>query len=167
MLGRGQQVFWLLAAALAATVVGTLGRLPARVASHFDGSGAPNGWSSRPVYGLLILAIGILMPLAIVGIVTLVTRRGPGLLNIPAREYWTRPEHGAEAVRRVRVYLWWLGGVLAGIALAMHLLVLDANRADPPRLGTGAMLLVMGAVLAAIGAWTVGFYRLMRPPGRR
>jgi uncharacterized membrane protein len=164
MLLTGRTVFLLLAAALVAMVLATAGQLPAVVASHFDGTGAPNGWSSRSAYVILTLAIGILLPLGIVGLVHVVSRGGPGRLNIPAREYWTRPEHGAEAVRRVRTYTWWLAVILAGTALLLHATILAANASDQPRLSTGVFLVIFGAVLLSIAAWAVGWYRLLRKP---
>jgi uncharacterized membrane protein len=163
MLQRRRALFWVLATGLVAVVLVTLGRLPPVVASHFDAAGVPNGWSSRPTYALLI-AVGVLLPLGIIGLVTGLTQRDPTRLNIPAREYWTRPEHRQEAIRRVRAYVWWLGCVLAGTALLMHWLVLAAHAHQPPRLRTSAVLVVLGAVLLGIAGWTAGWYRLLRQP---
>ncbi|HUF35032.1 MAG TPA: DUF1648 domain-containing protein [Gemmatimonadales bacterium] len=143
-------------------VLATLEQLPPVVASHFDGAGVANGWSSRPAYAALLLLIGAGLPLGIVGLVRLLTRRGPRRLNLPARDYWLRPEHAPEAVRRVREYMWWLGCILTGTALAMHWLVLGAHRHDPPSLGTAGIVVVLVAVVGAIGLWAAGWYRLLR-----
>jgi uncharacterized membrane protein len=164
MLERGQGIFYVLATGLIAVVVLTLGRLPAVVASHFDAAGVPNGWSSRPAYAGLLVAIGVLLPLSISVLIRILTRQGPARLNIPARDYWTRPEHGPEAVRRVRAYVWWLGCIMAGTALLIHLLVLDAHAHQPPRLSTSGIFLVLGAVLLGIAGWAGGWYRLLRRP---
>jgi len=164
MLQRGRGLFWVLATGLVAVVLVTLRRLPPVVASHFDAVGMPNGWSSRPAYALLLIAVGVLLPLGIIGLVTGLTQRGPARLNIPARDYWTRPEHSQEAIRRVRAYVWWLGCVLAGTVLLMHWLVVAAHAHQPPRLSTSAVLVVLGAVLLGIVGWTAGWYRLLRQP---
>jgi uncharacterized membrane protein len=164
MLNSGKAAFWILAAILAVLVVTTFDRLPPVVASHFDAAGMPNGWTNRPVHMLVILAIGIGLPLVIVALIRLLTRSGPERLNIPGREYWTRPEHGREAVRRVRAYTWWLGTIMAGTALLVHALVLAANRSQPPRLRNDLMYLTLAAVLLAVGGWALGWYRLLRPP---
>jgi len=164
MLQRGRTLFCVLATGLVLLVLATLGRLPPVVASHFDGAGVPNGWSSRLVYALTVLAVGVLLPLGIFGLVHVLTRRGPGRLNIPARDYWTRPEHGQEAVRRVEAYLWWLGCIMAGAAVAIHWLVLAAHAHQPPRLSTPRVLLVLGAVLVAVAGWIAGWYHLLRRP---
>jgi Protein of unknown function (DUF1648) len=164
MLERGQGVFHVLAVGLIAVVLVTLRRLPLSVASHFDAAGTPNGWSSRLGYALLLVVIGVFLPLSIAALVRGLTRRDPALLNIPAWDYWTRPEHGKEAVRRVRAYVWWLGCIMAGTALMIHLLVLDAHEQQPPRLSTGALLLVLGAAFSAVAGWAVGWYRLLQRP---
>jgi hypothetical protein len=92
------------------------------------------------------------------------TRSGLAGLNMPARDYWTRPEHTAEAVRRVQAYIWWLACVLVVTALLIHWSVLAANARQPPGLGTAGFLAVLGAVVLAIGVWTAGWYRLLRSP---
>lgn len=160
----GRHVFWVLAIGFALLVLLTLGRLPPVVASHFDGAGVPNGWSSRPMYAGILVTIGVLLPLGIVGLVHGLTRTGSQFLNIPAKEYWSRPEHDQEAVRRVRAYMWWLGGIMTGMAAAIHGLVLKAHTSQPPHLSTPGIILMLGALLAALLLWVVGWYRLLRPP---
>ena len=164
MLPHGRTMFIALAIGLIAVVMATLRRLPPVVASHFDAAGVPNGWSGRPAYALLLVGIGVLLPLGIAVLIGALTRRGPARLNIPAREYWTRPEHGREAVRRVRAYVWWLGCIMAAAALLIHALVVAAHAHQPPRLSTSGVLLVLGAVLLGVAGWAAGWYRLLRRP---
>lgn len=164
MLQRGRILFWILATGLVVVVLGTVGRLPPVVASHFDGAGVPNGWSSRSGYALLLIVVGAVLPLGIIGLVNALTQSGPGRLNIPARDYWTRPEHSQEAVRRVRAYMWWLGCTMAATASMMHGLIVAAHSHQPPRLSTPAVIVVLAAILVAVGAWAAGWYRLLRRP---
>lgn len=163
MLRRGRLVFYVIASALVVILLATLGRLPPLVASHFDAHGRANGWSPRSLYALFILVIGVLMPLGITGLVAVLTRSGVSALNIPARDYWTRPEHSKEAVRRVRAYIWWLACVLVGTALAIHWSVLVANGRQPPALTPVEFFTVLAVVVLALGIWTAGWYRLLRP----
>jgi uncharacterized membrane protein len=162
VLSRGRLLFYVLASALVVLVLATLSQLPPLVASHFDARGAATGWLPRPLYALFLLAIGILIPLGITGLITLLTRSGVSALNIPARDYWTRPEHSGEAVRRVRAYMWWLACVLVVTALAIHWSVLAANARQPTSLNTGEFFTVLGAIVLALGIWTAGWYRLLR-----
>jgi uncharacterized membrane protein len=165
--GMGRAVFFVLAVVLVVVLFTTIGRFPPVVASHFDARGAPNGWSSRPAYAGLILLVGVVLPLAIVWLVRGVTRRGPQLLNIPAGDYWRRPEHAAEAVLRARAYMWWLASILAATSLGVHTLVIQANATAPPRLSTPAILTLLGGLLVAIGLWSAGWWLLLRPPTER
>lgn len=164
MLERGERVFHLLAAGLIAILLMTIGGLPPVVASHFDAAGRPNGWSTRPVYVLVLLVIGVLLPLSIAWVIRGLTRQGVANLNIPARDHWVRPEHGPEAVRRVRAYIWWLGCIMAAMALLIHLLIVAAHAHDPPRLSSVGILLVLGGVVLGILGWAVGWYRLLARP---
>jgi uncharacterized membrane protein len=166
-LTRGHSVFWALVALLVVLLVSTLGRLPLTVASHFGGSGAANGWSTRQAYAALLLSIGILLPLGVVGLVHAVTQRGPQLLNIPFKDYWRQAEHGAEAVRLVRAYTWWLACIMTAVALATHWFILKANTLQPPRLATTGFGVVYIGMLVVIALWIAGFYRLLRPSSLR
>jgi len=160
----GRCLFLLLATGLVAVVLTTLSRLPPVLASHFDARGVPNGWSTRPVYALFLIVIGVLLPLGIIWLITVLTRNGVTSLNIPARDYWTRPDRTQEAVRRIRGYIWWLACVMAITALLVHWSVLVANAKQPPRLQSSSFFAVLGAIVLALGIWTAGWYRLLRPP---
>jgi len=106
----------------------------------------------------------LVTPLGIVGMVRGLTRLGPGRINLPARDYWTRPEHAREAVHRVRAYMWWLGCIMTGIAAMIHGLILAAHTRHPPHLSSGGIILVIGVAILALGVWIVGWYRVLRPP---
>jgi hypothetical protein len=164
MLPLGRTLFWILGLGFILLLLLTIGQLPLAVASHFDTAGVPKGWFSRLSYAMLLGVVGVLLPLGIIALVNALTQQGPQLLNIPARDYWRRPDHGSEAVRRVRAYIWWLGCILTGAALAIHGLILRAHDAAPPHLSTEGILTVLCSVLVAMGLWIIGWYRLLRLP---
>lgn len=164
MLRLGRLTFWALLAAGAVTLQATLGQLPPRIASHFDLRGAPNAWSSHVAYAGLLVTIGGLLPLVIVAGVSWLSRRRPDLLNVPAREYWQRAERRDEAARRVGDYMWWIGCLMTGTAIAIHLLILRAHAVQSPRLETTGLVAVLAIVLLGLGAWIGGWYVVMRPP---
>jgi len=164
LLRAGKGVFWWGTGGLIAVVLGTLPRLPAVVASHFGGSGSPNGWSSRAVYVLLVLVIGIVLPAGVIALVHRVTAGDPARLNLPSREYWMDATRRDGAVELVRAYIWWLGVLLTATAIAVHLAVLSANAARPPHLSLAVIVPILIAIVAAVGAWAAGWYRVFRPP---
>jgi hypothetical protein len=163
MLPLGRNLFWILGLGFILVLLLTIGQLPPVVASHYDTAGGPNGWFSRRSYAMLLSFVGVLLPLGIIALVNGLTQQGPQLLNIPARDYWSHPDHGPEAVRRVRAYMWWLGCILTGAAFAIHGLILRAHDASPPHLSTEGIVTVLCGVLLAIGLWIIGWYRLLRP----
>lgn len=72
-------------------------QLPDRLATHFNGSGEPNGWMSRSASQTFMLVFGFLFPLFII-LVCSATRFLPvSLINIPNRQYWLAPERRIEA----------------------------------------------------------------------
>ena len=101
---RAANTFWIVVAIGVMVVAGTLDVLPPTLATHFDGSGARNGWSSRAEYVILLAGIDIGLPLLIVGVVGVFARRAPRWINLPHREIWLtevhRAQHAPRAARR-------------------------------------------------------------------
>lgn len=161
---RGANAFWIAVAIGAIVVAGTLDLLPPTVATHFDGAGTPNGWSSRPGYAVFLAAIGVGLPLLIVGVVATFARRAPHWINLPHRERWLAEPHRAEGLARAQEHIWWLGCVIALTALVAHLALLGANLRRPPALPLGAALGLIAFPLACLVIWAVTWHRLFRPP---
>jgi uncharacterized membrane protein len=144
-------------------VLVTTERLPPVLATHFDAMGTPNAWSSHETYLLLMAVIGLLIPLGIQAMVAWVGARHPEWLNVPARDYWLEPARRAEGVRRVRSHMWWLACLMTGLAIGIHLLLVQAHESTPPRLQLMPFVGVLGAFLTGIAIWIGAFYRVMRP----
>ena len=123
----GRVYFWVLVLTAAAVVVATLNDLPPTVATHFGGSRRPNAWMSRGAYAGYLAAIGVLLPILVVYIVS----RRSGLEDAS----------------------WWLGCLLVGFALGLHLLIRAAHRTQPPRLSTGGFLTVLGLFIVGLATW--------------
>ena len=147
-------------------VAGTLDLLPETVATHFDGTGRPNGWSSRAGYAVFLAAIGAGLPLVVVAVVATLARRAPQWINLPHREIWLAEPRRSEALARAREQMWWLACVLALSALVVHLAVIGANMRQPAHLPLPAALGTIGFPLAGMVAWAVSWQRRFRPPTR-
>ena len=99
-------------AAFAAGVICYSRLLPDRVATHFGGSGHPNGWMSRVQYVKFTLGIGIGTPLFILAVFTIVERlKGLGL-NIPNKAYWLESERRQATYAFLRRQGYWLAGLI-------------------------------------------------------
>src|SRR5215210_4275920 len=76
--------------------------LPARVASHFDVRGRPNGWMARQEFLLFeVLAIGVIFGISFGG-PALLGKVPSSMLNIPQRSYWLAPERRSQTLEFMR-----------------------------------------------------------------
>ena len=135
--------------------------LPARVATHFDLGGHPNGWSSREQ----LLSMTAFLTFGFGGLIVgarLIKSASLDSLNLPNRDYWLVPER-ADATLDVLVAWsrWFLVFVFAFIA-AIEMGGVHANLLAPILFSMDILLLVVGfliCVLAMIG-WLVWRFRL-------
>lgn len=117
--------------------------LPARVATHFDASGQPNGWSSRAVAAYLIPLVNLLF----VGIANVIPK------VLPRRENFVRFEDT----------YWFIMNVIIAFLCAMNVVVLGRALGWPVNittfvlLGIGGMFMIMGNVMPRIRSnWIMG-----------
>jgi uncharacterized membrane protein len=136
----------------AASLVWTAQELPANVASHFDAQGQPNGWMTRTSYLKTMAAIGLLLPLLLVGIGLLTALLPASSINLPHRDYWLAPERRDETVRYMARHMAWLACITMALFIALNYLLVEGNRATPPRLSNAIWLLLV-AFLAGVVAW--------------
>src|SRR5277367_5148881 len=81
-----------------AYVIASYDDLPAKVASHFDIEGRPNGWMSREMCVGFTVGLGILMPALVVGMMGGAGRIPVSFINLPHRDYWLVPERRGPAL---------------------------------------------------------------------
>jgi uncharacterized membrane protein len=93
----------------------------------------------RQVYAGYLAIIGVVLPLLTVAVAS---RRGG-----------TQSAH------------WWLGSLVVGFALGVHVLILGAHRARPPQLSTPGFLAVLGLFVAGLAIWIVHWRRSGRRSG--
>ncbi|MEO8566098.1 MAG: hypothetical protein ABI541_06915 [Betaproteobacteria bacterium] len=156
-----RSAFFLLVALIAlsaAFIAVTAGQLPGLVASHFDSRSGANGWLTRSNYLLLILALAILLPLAIVGFIALVIRTAPRLINLPHRTYWLSEGRRDQTLATLLAFACVHGGLLTVFAAALHYVILQANTSAPPQLPGALFVAVLLTLLAAMVAWTIALY---------
>ena len=145
--------------------------LPATVASHFDGSGKADGWSSKGAFLAIALAVLALVAAVSVGLPLLLARLPAAWINLPRREHWLAPEHVAEARASIRTFMTWYGILTAALVGWVFELTYRANlaaaagSAGEVRL-SGQAWTALAAYLLAVVAWLVLFVRYFRraPP---
>jgi uncharacterized membrane protein len=164
MRGALAALFTVLVAAVTHTVH-YLPKLPERMATHFNGSGAPNGWMTREGLVKLNAATLGLVLAAVVGVAYLIRVLPPWLLNIPNKDYWLAPERRQESARRAFAHMLWLGALVAAFLTGINHLIYVANIAGGPAhlSGSGFVALVV-AFLAAMGVWVVVLHFMFPKP---
>jgi ABC-type Fe3+ transport system permease subunit len=128
-------------------------QLPDRVASHFNGSGQPDGWMSRSAHLLFMGGFGFAFPLFVVGICFLLRFMPVGGFNLPHRDYWLAPERRTETFAYFFRHSLWFACMAVGFAIGLHLLVIQANAQPQARLSTPMILGLAGCFLAGVAAW--------------
>jgi serine/threonine-protein kinase len=143
---------WLLVTlfAVAIYILSTIARIPPIAASHFTGSGAPNGVMSKSRYLAFLLIFAIGLP-ALIGFVPARGLSGSTpRVNLPNRDYWFAPERRGLAVAMLKAYFAQVG---AGVALFMafiHWLIFRANALRPPHLEASALLVGTAVFVTAM-----------------
>ncbi len=151
----------LLAAAAGFVVITGLG-LPDVVASHFGGSGAPNGAMPRTTYVGFMLVLIVGLP-ALLVFVTWFTVGKPGArINLPNREYWLAPERRAGTVARLRAAMLQFGALLLAFLCYGHWLVVRANLSQPVRLAHSWFVGGLVVFLVLVLSWSVALVRRFR-----
>jgi uncharacterized membrane protein len=131
----------------------TVDLMPAQIASHFGAAGMPNGWMSRNSYLLFMLILAVGMPIAAVLGMSVLPRSMPNAINVPNRDYWLSPARREDTLRYLGTHACWLGSLLVVFIAALHLLLIEANATQPPRLPGALFGSVMVSFVVAMGLW--------------
>jgi len=135
-------------------VATTYSALPAKVASHFDLYGQPNGWMSREVCVGFTVGLGILMPAIIIGSMAGAGRIPVSFVNLPHREYWLAPERRQAVVAILLRYSLWFSCLNVLFVTGLHWLIVQANLPGrQPHLSGIGISVIAGGFLAATGIW--------------
>lgn len=141
-----------------AGMAATYRRLPEVVASHFNGSGAPNAWTPRDSYVWMMIGIVTFVVVLMAGTFVMVRVLPKGLINLPNRDYWLAPERRAETSRTLGRYGLVMAGLVSLFFLAIHLLVVSANKSQPVMLSSNVWWL-LAAFLATTGVMLLALFR--------
>ncbi len=106
-------------------------RLPPAMASHFDGAGIANDWSSPGAFFTIVLLVSALNLFVFVVVPYGITADRVRV-NLPNRDYWLAPERRRETLARIAGYLGWFGVASLLLAVVVVQMVVDANLRQTP-----------------------------------
>lgn len=151
---RPQRTFAALGAAMIAQTIYYYDKLPRMVASHFDGAGHADGWSSRPVFFGVMWGMTVLMALAFIVAPSGLSRSPRGWISLPRKEYWLSDEHRVETFAFLERQLAWYGVATLLLIMAALQFTVEANLSPQPVLSSRFMW-VFWACMAFTVVWTV------------
>jgi uncharacterized membrane protein len=157
-------ILLLLAAAGIVQILHYYPSMPERMASHFDGSGRPNGFQSRDAFFALSAAMMATTVVMFGGLGPLFRRIPSKWFNLPNRDYWLAPERREATIEHMSSQLEWLGAATLALYLWVIQMVVATNRTSEPWLDSGSMFLVLGLFLAYTTIWIVRFVMRFRKP---
>ncbi len=137
-------------------------QLPARVATHFDLAGRPNGWMTRTGSLALSAALGLGVPLVITSVSYIIRFVPNNQINLPGprREYWLGPEQRAATMAYIFRHCCWLASMTAWLMTGVDYLTVGANcQGVVPHVSAPAAIGLLACFLVAFAAWFVAMFR--------
>lgn len=159
----GIRIFYALVAIAVLQTVYYYPQMPTVVASHWDGLGAPNAWSSRN--GFFGLYLGIVLML--VGIFVYVPkwsfRHKQMGMKLPNPEYWLAPERIEQTREFFQRQMTLMGVVHLALAIFVMQLAILANFKQGSTLHH-SIFWVLGLYFIFLAGWLIHFFLHFRKP---
>jgi len=130
--------------------------LPSRVATHFDGSGRPNGWMSRTSHLRSMIVFGLAFPLFVPAMIYAGRFLPDRFYNLPRRDYWLAPARRPETMAYLFRHSLWFSSMALCFVIGIHFLTIRANNLAQAHLSTPLVLLLAGCFLAGTAVWAGG-----------
>lgn len=142
--------------------------MPEPMASHFDGSGNPNGWSSRRAFFCLYAGLTVMVIFMFRILPSLLRWFPDSLISLPNREYWLASERRQVAFSLItdRLLLFGNGTLIFFVTIAQ--LVFLANLKNMLRISADAMWCLVIIYVIFTLAWTINIiHRFKTIPKRK
>lgn len=148
-------VLLLLTAASALVMQHYYGLMPDPMASHFDGSGRPNGYQSKDGFFLLsaALLVGNLLIFAAFG--PMLRKIPTSWVNLPNRDYWLSPGRREETIGFMARQMDWFGVATVLLLATILALACIANLDPEPNLDSASAWWLLGGYVVFSTVWLV------------
>jgi len=140
----------------------TTAMMPERVAIHFGFGGTPDNWAARSTNLWLFMGVTTFLFAMFYFTPALVRVTPVALLNIPNKEYWTRPENRETMLHKLGELMSEYGVGMFGFFMAVEILVTKANLSNPVRLNERWFLVALAAFFVYTGWWVYRTFRAFR-----
>jgi len=142
-------------------------KLPATVASHFDGRGTANGWQSKDAFFVVFAGVSLLAALLGFGIPRLIEAMPMRLINLPNKEYWLAGEQRTASLTFLKAHFAWFGcALLLVIVFAFNYAVQSNLHPERAPDVAGLWFVLAGFAVFMIVSTIRLFQRFGRPPSK-
>jgi ABC-type Fe3+ transport system permease subunit len=139
--------------------------LPLRVATHYNGSGQPNGWMSRDSHLRFMALFGLAFPLFVPAIIFASRFLPERLYHVPHREHWFAPARRTETLAYLFRHSLWFASLALCFVTGIHFSIIYANHLTQAHLSTLLVLVLAGGFLAGTAVWGVSMVCHFNHPG--
>lgn len=130
------------------------GRLPERIATHFNATGQADGWMSRDAHILSFIALGLGMSAFIIALCFAIRWFPAAKLNVPNKAFWQKPANRPAALSFLFFHAFWLGTLALVFLAAVNYFVVAANQSSASTLATRGLQITSGFFIAGVIAWS-------------
>jgi hypothetical protein len=134
-------------------------QLPARVATHFDGNGQPNGWMSRSAHLRAMFVFGLAFPLFAPALIYASRFLPDRLYNLPNRDYWLAPGRRSETMTYLLGHALWFSSMALGFVIGLQASIIRANSLAPAHLSNLRMVALAGCFVIGTAVWIASMFR--------
>jgi uncharacterized membrane protein len=137
-------------------------QLPEKVASHFNGYGQPDNWSSKQTF-VLIMVVVATFATAFPFLITALIRSMPeSLINLPNKNYWLAAERREKTLQTLGAQFELFSLVILALLIAINQLAIQANLTQQPL--SMNVWYILGAFLLFVIVWMIRFIRSLSIP---
>ncbi|HEX4141400.1 MAG TPA: DUF1648 domain-containing protein [Candidatus Methylacidiphilales bacterium] len=133
----------------------TYSALPAKVASHFDVHGHPDGWMSRAADTEILTAVALLVPAIVIGGMGGAGRIPVSFINRPHRDYWEDGGRRKAALGVLMRYAIWFAALNVLFLTGAQALIVEANVNAPHNLDMSRLTSGVIVYLVFTAVWTL------------
>ena len=139
-------------------------KLPVQVATHFNSSGVPNGWSSRTsfftVWGLTMVGMNAMWLLSVFLLPRCLRAKFAQTVNIPNRDYWlSTDERRVECGRLMNAMMFGVAFMTNALFIVIFHSIVQSNINPGGGMHMERLLIIVALLLIFIGVYLLTAFR--------
>jgi uncharacterized membrane protein len=132
-------------------------QLPKIIASHFDGAGNPNGWSTKSAFFMIYWGIIALATVIFLVMPRFIAWLPNSLINLPNKDYWLAMERRENTMSFIADQVAWFGIATLILAIFVIEVVIRANLPNTRYFSTTAVWILLATYGIFVLIWIIRF----------